>query len=114
MSAYRSGFDIFDELLRLVPEGQRIVVPRMVKDELVRIATSRGRAGYAARVALKLCCRCEVLEVEARTADEAIIKLAEQNPSSVVCTNDGELKNILKSRGIEVVGVRDYSHLDFL
>jgi len=114
MSAYRSGFDIFDELSRLVPEVRRIVVPKLVKQELAKIARGGGRAGSAARLALRLCSRCEEADVEAQGADEAIVRLAEQNPSCVVCTNDAELKNILKSRGIQVIGVRDYSHLDFL
>ena len=47
MSAYRSGFDIFDELSRLVPEVRRIVVPKLVKQELAKIARGGGRAREA-------------------------------------------------------------------
>ncbi len=87
----------------------------MVIDELQLISRGKGRAAAAARLGLGLAARYESVRVVAPDADGAIVKLAEQcGDKVVVCTNDARLKNILKDRGIRVVGVRDHSHLDFL
>jgi rRNA-processing protein FCF1 len=115
MSAHGSGFDIFEELDRLLLASYELVIPEEVRTELAVIARGRGKAGIAARVALRLSGGLRVLRAGAEGADEAILRLAaELGDRTLVCTNDTELKNILKSRGTRVIGVRDYSHLGFL
>ncbi len=115
MSAHGSGFDIFEELRRLLLAPYELAIPEEVRTELGSIAEGRGKAGIAASVALKLSGDFRVIRAGTGSADEAILKLArELAERAVVCTNDGELKNILKSRGTRVIGVRDYSHLGFL
>ncbi len=115
MSAYGSSLSLFDDLARLVPGSHRIVMPEKVRLELEELAKGRGRAGSSARLALMLAEKIEVVPVEAKSGDEAIVKLAEGRvESTYVCTGDTRLKNILKARGIRIIGVRDYSHLDFL
>ncbi len=87
----------------------------MVIEELQLISRGHGRAAAAARLGLGLAARCELVPIRASDADAAILELAERyGDKAVVCTNDGHLKNILKERGTRVIGVRDYSHLDFL
>lgn len=115
MSAYGSSLRLFEDLDRLLPQSHTLLVPSMVIDELQTISKGRGRAAAAARLGLGLAARCESVSVAADDADGAILKLAiEYGNKAVVCTNDAHLKNILKEHGIRVVGVRDYSHLDFL
>jgi rRNA-processing protein FCF1 len=115
MSAHGSGFDIFEELGRLLLASYELAVPEEVRRELATIAKGRGRAGTAARVALNLSEGFRTIRAGTCDADQSILKLAaEIGDRAVVCTNDVELKNILKSRGTRVIGVRDYSHLGFL
>ena len=115
MSAYGSSLRLFEDLDQLLSQSHTILVPSMVVDELQLISKGHGRAAASARLAVGLAARCESVPVVAPDADDAIVKLAEQyGKNAVVCTNDAHLKKILKERGIRVVGVRDYSHLDFL
>ena len=113
MSAYDASFDIFEDLEALISCSHRLLVPRQVVTELERLSRRRGRTGAAARLALQLSARLVVVETSGDDADEAILNLCEEYGKCVVCTNDAELKNILKSRGVPVVGVREYSYLDF-
>jgi rRNA-processing protein FCF1 len=115
MSAHGSSFDIFEDLADLLSVAHRIVVPQQVENELGRIAGERGKRGSAARLALQIISKMEIVRAEGQDADDAIIWLAGgYGDKGVVCTNDVDLKNILKSHGTRVIGVRDYSHLDFL
>jgi len=115
MSAHGSSFDIFEDLADLLSVAHRIMVPQQVKAELGRIAQEHGRRAVAARLALKMASEFETIVGRGSDADEAIIWLVDKyGDSVVVCTNDVDLKNILKSRGTRVIGVRDFSHLDFL
>ena len=114
MSAYGASFDLLEELQTLLSESHRIVVPTQVLGELRKISRGGGRAGSAARLALKLAERLETVESSSANADQAIVELAARSSDiCIVCTNDAELKNILKANGVRVIGVRDYSHLDF-
>jgi len=115
MSAYGSSLRLFEDLDRLVSQSYRILVPSMVIDELKLVSGGKGRAAAAARLGLMLAARYEPVPVVAPDADHAIVKLAKQyGDRAVVCTNDAHLKNILKEHNTRVIGVRDYSHLDFL
>lgn len=115
MSVHGSSFDLFEDLADLLSVAHRIVVPVQVVGELERIAGERGKRAAAARLGLSMISRFEIVTSKGADADEAIIGLAGQyGDGALVCTNDGDLKNILKSRGTRVVGVRDFSHLDFL
>jgi rRNA-processing protein FCF1 len=115
MSVHGSSFDLFEDLADLLSVAHRIVVPEQVVEELERIASERGRRAVAARLGLSIISRFEVVTSKGGDADEAIIWLASKyGDDGLVCTNDADLKNILKSRGTRVVGVRDFSHLGFL
>jgi rRNA-processing protein FCF1 len=115
MSAHGSSFDLFEDLADLLSVAHRVMVPQQVRDELERIAREHGNRGVAARLALEMASNLETIVGRGRDADEAIIWLVDRyGDNVVVCTNDVDLKNILKSRGTRVIGVRDFSHLDFL
>jgi rRNA-processing protein FCF1 len=115
MSVHGSSFDLFEDLADLLSVAHKVVVPEQVVEELERIAGERGRRAAAARLGLSIITRFEIVASRGRNADEAIVRLARKyGDGGLVCTNDADLKNILKSRGTRVVGVRDFSHLDFL
>ena len=115
MSAYGASFSLLEDLRKLLSQSHRIVIPDLVIRELSRISRGGGKAAAAAGLAIQISRDLEVVSVGGEDADEAILKLADRyGKNTVVCTNDAELKNILKDRGRRVVGVRDYSHLDFL
>jgi hypothetical protein len=115
MNAYRVSFDLLEELQRVIPRAFRLVIPKQVKRELSEISKGGGETAAAARLALGLTSGIEVVPVEGDYGDEAILALVESlNGDVVVCTNDRDLKNILKARGVRVIGVRRNSHLDFL
>jgi len=115
MSAYGSSLRLFEDLDALLLESHRVLIPDVVREELLRLSRGGGRAGLAAKLALDLSRDLQTVHVEARDGDEAILRLADLYGGRLVaCTNDSELKNILKAKGARVIGVRDFSHLDFL
>ena len=104
-----------EDLADLLSVAHIVVVPGQVEKELGRIADGRGKRAVAARLALKIASKLEKVSAEGEDADGAILTLAGRyGDRVVVCTNDADLKNILKSHGTRVIGVRDFSHLDFL
>ena len=111
MAPAQSGVDIFSELERL--GFRRFLVPMGVIEELKNLcAQSGGKEKNAARIALSLTERCEVLAAETtESVDGSILKLAEKSHASVL-TNDRELKEKLKSRGIRLVYLRQKKKLE--
>ena len=109
------GVDVFSELDRVLEVNYRLVTLKGVVEELKRIAESK-EAGWrdrvAARIALKLLERVEVLDYgEGMDVDEAITRYAVEN-RAIVCTVDGELRKKLNKLGIPVVYLRELSHLE--
>jgi hypothetical protein len=111
MTPAQFGVDIFSELERL--GFCRFLVPAGVVEELERLcANSRGREKSAASVALSLVRRCKVLDAKTKEpVDEEILKLAEEMHAAVF-TNDRELKEKLKSRGVRLVYLRQKKKLE--
>ena len=109
------GVDVLSELDRVLEVNYRLVTLKGVVEELKRIADSK-EAGWrdraAARIALKLLERVEVLDYgEGMDVDEAITRYAVEN-RAIVCTVDGELRKKLNKLGIPVVYLRELSHLE--
>lgn len=105
------GVDIFSELGRL--GFCRFLVPSGVIEELKNLCTrSRGKGKNAARIALSLTDRCEVLDTGTKeSVDMSILKLAEKTHASVF-TNDRELREKLKNEGIRLVYLRQKKRLE--
>ncbi len=103
------GVDIFSELSKL--GFDEWIVPFGVARELEGIA-SRGKGRSAARVALALTDRCQMIEAEgaAGTVDDSILELAVEMKVAVF-TNDAELKGRLRAGGVKVVYLRQRSYL---
>lgn len=104
------GVDIFSEMLRL--GYSECLVPGPVLREL-RYLTERADKGHekvAAKVALGLAERCEVIS-SGENADIALEDLAIREKAAVF-TNDRELKKRLIRRGITVIYLRQGRYLE--
>ena len=105
------GVDIFSELCKL--GFDEWIVPSGVARELEGIASrGRGKGRGAARVALALTDRCQMIEAEgaAGNVDDSIMELAVEMKVAVF-TNDAELKGRLRDSGVKVVYLRQRSYL---
>ena len=105
------GVDIFSELQRL--GYVQWIVPAQVMGELRSLATKadKGRDKIAARVALGLSERCNIVGEDNFDADQAIEELA-ISEGAAVFTNDKALKKRLFSKGITVIYLRQGRYLE--
>ena len=105
------GVDIFGELLRL--GYSHWIVQASVLGELRFLAKNADKGGdkTAAKVALGLAERCEMVGKDNFNADMAIEELA-QTTGAAVFTNDKALKKRLFSKGITVVYLRQGRYLE--
>lgn len=109
--------DIIGELERILPSSYSYVVPSPVLRELEVIKErSKGKNRIAAGVALKIASSepVKTLEIEINRGehvDNALLKMFKANSRDVLCTNDRELRNRAKKRGITVVYLRQRSYL---
>ncbi|MCZ7401835.1 MAG: DNA-binding protein [Candidatus Methanoperedens sp.] len=102
------GLDIFSELGQLGFDS--FIVASACVGELEKIiASGRGKDKMAAKIALSLLDRCDIIE-ESGFADDVIIKMAIGLKASVL-TNDAELKKRLCSKGVTIVYLRDRTRL---
>jgi SSU processome protein Utp24 len=119
----QAGVRVFEELDRVVGDGDR-VVPTPVVEELERLATGNGEPARAAAVGRDLVDRCRVVETRAAYADDAVVELATgavpSSPTGEVTagetpslsrpryavTNDGPLRDRLLARDVRVIGLR--------
>jgi rRNA-processing protein FCF1 len=87
LSAVRNKIDFFEKLEH---EGFQIIVPKQVIQEL---------KGLGAKLALKIMekNKFQILGIEGRDADNAIISFAKKNPRAVVATLDAGLKKKIKN-----------------
>ena len=108
------GIDIFEELEKLLGSYEA-VVPDFVISELKSIAKSgEGRSKVAAKFALELLKKVRVLKTEQKgRVDEAIANIAKEN-NFIVFTNDKELRQSLKAKGVKVIYLRQMKYLELV
>jgi len=82
----------------------RLVVPTAVIQEL-KILSKRGRGQKKAAAALKLIKKYDTIDEVAKSADEALVKIAEKT-HGIVVTNDTELREQLRKHGFPVIFLR--------
>jgi len=99
-----------EEVEALVGPSQFLTINLVLK-ELRRIASKKTKGSRYARVALKLIesNNFEILKSREKSADEAILKLA--NKETIVATNDKELRKALKNEGMKTIYLRKKKHL---
>ncbi len=107
------GVSLFDDVATLLVSNPKCLVPVQVVQELRRLAASarqlhRRRAAALALQALEG--RCEVVEVDADSADEALIKLAVELPDAIIVTADNELRRRLREMGLPNIYYRRSRH----
>jgi hypothetical protein len=110
LSFFEFSVDWENQLGRLLG-GYRLVVPTAVIHEL-RILATQNRGGKKVAAALKLIEKYETIDEDARSADEALVNIAEKT-RGIVVTNDAELRNRLKDRGLAVIFLRGKKKLAF-
>ena len=104
---------VFDDVAALLASNPECLVPRQVLEELTALA---GRASSlhrrrAARLALSAVrSRCRVVDVEAATADDALVKLALEDGGLIVVTADNELRRRLRELGLPNIYYRRSRH----
>ncbi len=106
------GVDIFSELDRIVDKKYELIVPEVVIGELKNIKKNGDlKEGKAAGVGLDLSTKAKKAKSE-KSADEEILRLAQEKKNSAVATNDSQLQKRLKEKGIPIIFLRQKSHLE--
>ena len=102
------GVDIFEELRRL--GYNRFIVPLAVIMELEKLGNKlRGKDRTAAKIALSLSQRCEIMKATGH-ADDIIIELAIELGAAVL-TNDIGLKKRLENSNVPIICLRQKNRL---
>ena len=109
--------DVFSEIDRICDFKYELVTIPEVVEELTRLSEKgSGKNHRAARAALELIKKHGVAEKKYRkifkTADEAILNIADEN--SIVATQDRILRKKLKQKKIRLIILRQKKHLKFL
>ncbi len=103
------GVRVFEDVEEALEAKPECIVPEQVVEELKRLAAGGNlRQRRAARLALAVLEKhgCRVVRVDARTADEALLRLALEDPGVIVVTADNELRRRLRELGIANVYYR--------
>lgn len=109
---YLNKVDVFELLEN---KGyNRFLVPEMVFNELKKLQNKlTGEEKIAANFALKLAeDKCEVVNMPAESADDALIFLAKEYECTLV-SSDKELIKKAKSRSVETAYLREMKKIEF-
>ena len=111
MVPFQFNVDIITELEKLLP-SYKLTTPSFVINELKGLKNnSKGKIRLNANLALKLAnsSKVEIKDIsllENETVDDALLRVSE-----VLATNDIELKNRAKSKGITIVYLRQKKYI---
>ena len=111
MVPFQFNVDIITELEKLLP-SYKLTTPSFVINELKGLKkNSKGKIRLNANLALKLAnsSKVEIKDIsllENETVDDALLRVSE-----VLATNDIELKNRAKNKGITVVYLRQKKYI---
>jgi len=112
MVPFQFNVDIITELENKLP-SYKLITPSFVINELKGLKrNNKGKVRLNANLALKLAnsSKVEIKDIsllENETVDDALLRVSE-----VLATNDIELKNRAKDKGITVVYVRQKKYID--
>ncbi len=107
--------DLFEELRTLIGGFEPIVL-RQVMDELYGLSRQKGHTGSAARLGLMLgrtCLIADGSDLKTGSVDEQLIEYASRN-NCLVLTNDRGIRDVLFTRGIGVISMRNQKKLELL
>lgn len=111
MVPFQFNVDVISELEKLLP-SYRLTTPSFVINELKGLKrNNKGKIRLNANLALKLAnsSKVEIKDIsllENETVDDALLRVSE-----VLATNDIELKNRAKDKGITVVYLRQKKYI---
>ena len=111
MVPFQFNVDVISELEKLLP-SYKLTTPSFVINELKGLKrNSKGKVRLNANLALKLAnsSKVEIKDIsllENETVDDALLRVSE-----VLATNDIELKNRAKKKGITVVYLRQKKYI---
>ena len=111
MVPFQFNVDVITELEKLLP-SYKLTTPSFVINELKGLKkNSKGKIRLNANLALKLAnsSKVEIKDIsllENETVDDALLRVSE-----VLATNDIELKNRAKNKGITVVYLRQKKYI---
>ena len=111
MVPFQFNVDIITELEKLLP-SYKLTTPSFVINELKGLKrNNKGKTRLNANLALKLAnsSKIEIKDIsllENETVDDALLRVSE-----VLATNDIELKNRAKSKGITIVYLRQKKYI---
>lgn len=118
LAQFECGVDVPFELLRISDAPFTLVIPSVVKRELLTLAGRNGSRATAARFALqnmeKWRAKFAISEEDSDgRADEWIFKYAQKNKAAVA-TNDVHLRQRLLASGVPVIAMKGKSKLDYV
>ncbi|MBU0585926.1 hypothetical protein KJ780_00270 [Candidatus Micrarchaeota archaeon] len=100
--------NVLAALERIIEGPHELIVSTPIINEVEAISKSKGKKGAAARVALVAIERKKIrcVESEEQDADSWILNYCSEHRDSVVCTNDIDLRQMLKKLRIRVISMR--------
>jgi len=118
LAQFEYGVDVPFELLRISDAPFTLVIPSVVKKELLTLSGRNGKRATAARFALqnmeKWRARFAILEEKSEgRADDWIFKYAQKNKAAVA-TNDVPLRKKLLASKVMVIAMKGKSKLDYV
>lgn len=113
MSQFQFKIDVMEKIPEILEEKAEFVILEQCVRELVQLADSYSKDSSHAKAALNMI-KAKNLPVEhsvlRKNVDDAILEYAVQN-KAIVSTNDARLKSKAKSKGLQVISLRDKSAL---
>jgi len=111
MLPVQKRLDVFELIPEILEDRVEFYVVKQTLKELENLSKNRGKSGMAARVALELLKsrKVRVLDVEGRSCDEAILRVATND--FIVATNDKMLRKRLKGANVKTIYLRSKKYL---
>ncbi|MGL6297600.1 MAG: PIN domain-containing protein [Methanobacteriaceae archaeon] len=111
MIPFQFGVDIVSELQKTLP-GYDLIVPSFVIKELKKLKkTQKGKDKVAAGVAIKIANSPSIIKKEIELNKKEYVDNALLRISKVLATNDKELHQRAKEKGITVVYLRQKRYM---
>jgi rRNA-processing protein FCF1 len=105
MMLFEFSINLEDELNKLIGK-HKIIIPKAIADELKLLSEKgQGKKKNLAKASLQLIKKFEIIESEGKTADDAVLHLAQQL-NGIVLTNDRELRKRIKKSSLHTIYLR--------
>ena len=108
---FEFSLDLESELTRLLGK-YKIIIPSPIIEELIFLSEKgKGQKGINAKAALELIKKYDIFNIDAKTADEAVLLTAKKT-NGIVVTNDKELKQKLRQLSVRVIFLKGKKTLE--